>query len=56
MKLKIKLFDETKNQESYISNRDSSMSNPMTINKFLEVFESNLILMLDWGWLTVCFI
>ena len=30
--------------------------NPTTNKKIWQVFESNLILMLDWGWFTVCLV
>ena len=45
-----------KSQESYIFNQESLASFKVTTNnKFPQVFESNLILMIDWGWFTVCF-
>ena len=53
------IFDKTKSQESYISNQDTLTSlKVIQWQKYeiRQVFQSNLTLMVGWGWLTVYFI
>ena len=41
--------NESKSQETYISTQDEPSDNLVPNNKFWQIFESSVLLMVDWG-------